>query len=249
MLIASFTRKVLNIVLISIMMVSMSGCAEPELETFTTDDRPVELPRYYRGHRAAFMGDSITELWNKEDSGHPDFFDRNDYLNKGISGQTTTEMILRFKRDILDDDPGCVVICAGTNDFAGNGGWSRTPDEVFANLKVMVEMADRMDIPVLMCSVLPVYQYNWNLSVEPAEMIVTLNAMIKEYAVANGHTYVDYWTPLADERKGLPDRYSYDGVHPTKEAYVVMEGIIRPAINAVLGTAASYQEYMSGTGL
>ena len=215
-------------------IIFITGCNEPSLETDKINEAQEEQPRYYRGHRAAFMGDSITQMWNEEEYGYPEFFERNNYLNKGISGQTTTEMILRFKSDILDDDPGCIVICAGTNDFAGNGGWSKTPEEVFTNLKVMYAMAEKMDIPLLICSVLPVYQYNWNTSVEPVEMIITLNAMLKEYAQARGHTYIDYWTPLADERKGLPEKYSFDGVHPTKEAYLIMEEIIKSAIDSVL---------------
>lgn len=237
-------RKALSTASILMTMILMTGCSEPSLDTENTespDEITEKLPesRYYRGHRAAFMGDSITQMWNEDEYGHPEFFERNNYLNKGISGQTTTEMIQRFKRDILDDDPGCVVICAGTNDFAGNGGWSKTPEEVFNNLKVMFTMAEKMELPILICSVLPVFQYNWNTSVEPAEMIVTLNTMLKGYAETNGHTYVDYWTPLADERKGLPEKYSFDGVHPTKEAYMIMEGIIKPAINSVLGTSSA----------
>ena len=85
-----------------------------------------------------------------------------------------------------------------------------------------------------MCSLLPASRYYWNPSIKPAETIVTLNAMIKEYAEANGHTYVDYWTPMANENKGLPSKYSSDGVHPTKAGYRVMEGIIKPAIDSVL---------------
>ena len=233
MRIAAIVRKVLGFAFISMMTVVLSACGAPALDD-NDNGAEEEQPRYYSGHRAAFMGDSITQMWNEDQYGHPNFFLKNDYLCKGISGQTTTQMIERFKRDILDDDPGCVVICAGTNDLAGNGGTPLTPEEVLDNLIVMVEMAVRMDMPVIMCSLLPASRYYWNPSIQPAETIVTLNAMIKEYAEANGHTYVDYWTPMANENKGLPSKYSSDGVHPTKAGYRVMEGIIKPAIDSVL---------------
>lgn len=177
--------------------------------------------------RVIFMGNSITEGWLNTDSA---FFKDNKYIDRGIGGQTTPQMLVRFRADVVNLKPKVVVILAGTNDIAGNTGPS-TLEMIENNLASMTDLAKAHNIRVILCSVLPVYDYPWKPGLQPAEKIVTLNAWIKKYADDNGCLYVDYWTPLADESKGMKAVYAKDGVHPTLEGYKVMEPIVQQAIH------------------
>lgn len=180
--------------------------------------------------RVVFMGNSITEGWLNADSS---FFTKHKYIDRGIGGQTTPQMLVRFRPDVIDLKPKVVVILAGTNDIAGNTGPS-TLKMIQDNLASMAELAKAHNIEVILCSVLPVYDYPWKKGLQPAEKIVALNAWLKQYANENGFTYVDYWTPMADERKGMKTGLANDGVHPTLEGYKVMESIVQPAIEKAL---------------
>lgn len=176
--------------------------------------------------KVVFMGNSITEGWWNNDSL---FFKTNGYIGRGISGQTTSQMLVRFRADVINLKPKAVVILAGTNDIAQNTGYISL-ENVMGNIISMVELAKANRIDVILCSVLPAYDFSWRKGLEPAGKIVELNKMIKAYADRNKLTYVDYHSALKDERNGLPEKYSNDGVHPTLEGYKIMEKIISPAL-------------------
>ncbi len=180
--------------------------------------------------KVVFMGNSITDGWWPNDS---TFFINNQYVDRGISGQTTSEMLVRFRADVINLKPKAVVILAGTNDIAQNNGYISL-ENAFGNIVSMVELAKANNIKPILCSVMPAYEFGWRKGLEPAGKIIKLNAMIKAYADKNKIIYVDYHSALADERGGLPEKYSKDGVHPTLEAYKIMETIVQKAITKVI---------------
>lgn len=181
-------------------------------------------------NRVVFIGNSITQGWIEV---NPNFFVGKSYINRGISGQTTPQMLVRFRSDVVNLKPKVVVILAGTNDIAGNTGPS-TLEMIEDNIASMVEIANANNIKVVLCSILPAYDYPWKTGLEPAQKIVDLNKWIKEYAVKNKIIYVDYFAPMADQRNGLKKEYSEDGVHPNLAGYKVMEPIVENAIAEAL---------------
>ena len=180
--------------------------------------------------RIVFMGDSITEFWSTIDS---DYFIGKPYLNRGISGQTTPQMLIRFRADVIELKPSAVVILAGINDIAGNTG-PVTLQMITNNIFSMVELAYANQIKVILCSVLPAYDFPWKPNQNPAQKVVDLNKMIKKYADAKGILYLDYFSAMRDERDGLKSAYSGDGVHPNKLGYQVMAPLAEKAIKEVL---------------
>jgi lysophospholipase L1-like esterase len=180
--------------------------------------------------RIVFMGDSITEFWSVTDS---EYFAGKPYVNRGISGQTTPQMLIRFRADVIALKPAIVVILAGINDIAGNTG-PATLDMIANNIFSMAELAKANNIKVILCSVLPAYDFSWKPNQNPAEKVVALNKMIKNYADANGILYLDYFSAMKDERNGLKTAYSGDGVHPNKLGYQVMAPLAEKAITEVL---------------
>lgn len=176
-----------------------------------------------------FLGNSITEFWNRVD---PNFFTKNNFINRGIGGQTTSEMLARFRPDVINLKPRVAVILAGTNDLARNNGYISL-ENILNNIISMTELAKHNGIKVILCSVPPANQFPWREYLQPAEDVVALNAMIKKYATENNIIYVDYYSALADDKGGIPKKYSKDGVHPNLEAYKVMEEIILKAINSI----------------
>ena len=180
--------------------------------------------------RIVFMGNSITEFWAKIDT---DFFANKTYIDRGISGQTSPQMLLRFRQDVINLKPAIVVILAGTNDIAENTG-PITLNDIFGNIVSMVQLAEANKIKVILSSVLPAYDFPWHPGLQPAEKIVKLNNMIKSYCQKNNIVYVDYYSKMVDERKGLDRRFTNDGVHPTLAGYKIMDRLIGKAINAVL---------------
>ena len=180
--------------------------------------------------RIVFMGDSITEFWSVTDS---EYFAGKPYVNRGISGQTTPQMLIRFRADVIALKPAIVVILAGINDIAGNTG-PATLDMIANNIFSMAELAKANHIKVILCSVLPAYNFSWKPNQNPAEKVVDLNKMIKKYADANGILYLDYFSAMKDERNGLKTAYSGDGVHPNKLGYQVMAPLAEKAITEVL---------------
>lgn len=176
--------------------------------------------------RIVFIGNSITDNWKKLD---PDFFSNKNYINKGISGQTTPQILGRFKKDVVDLHPKLVIILAGINDIAQNTG-PITLQETSENIFAMAEMAKEHQIKVVLCSVLPALDFPWRRGLHPAEKIITLNEAIKNYAHENGIIYLDYYTSMVNKQMGLNDKYTYDGVHPNKTGYQIMAPLAQDAI-------------------
>ena len=196
---------------------------------FKDDNTKVGLPASSE-NRVVFMGNSITEGWINT---CPEFFTGKAYVNRGISGQTTPQMLVRFRPDVINLKPAVVIILAGTNDIAGNTGPS-TLEMIMDNLISMSELAKANQIKVVLSSVLPVFDYPWKPGLQPADKIIALNGMIKNYAEKNGIVYVDYFSSLVDERKGMKKEYASDGVHPNKAGYLIMQPLAEAAIKKAL---------------
>jgi lysophospholipase L1-like esterase len=180
--------------------------------------------------RVVFMGDSITEFWSRV---NPSFFELKPYINRGISGQTTPQMLNRFTADVLDLNPAVVVILGGVNDIAGNTG-PTTIQSIASTIFEMVALAQANKIKVILCSVLPAYDFSWRPNQFPAEKIIALNLLIKKYALENGIYYLDYFIEMKDEKNGLKKEYGPDGVHPNLAGYQVMGPLVEEAIQKVL---------------
>ena len=202
------------------------------LERFRTANAALKLP--VNGEdRVVFLGNSITQGWIEK---RPEFFSSHSYLNRGISGQTTPQMLIRFRQDVIALQPKVVVILAGTNDIAGNTGPS-TLEMIEDNLSSMAELAAANDIQVVLSSVLPVFDYPWKPGLKPADKIVSLNAWIKQYCEKNGFVYLDYFTSMADERNGMKANLTIDGVHANVAGYKIMEPLVEAAIQIALNQA------------
>lgn len=201
----------------------------PNFTKYKEDNLKLGLPKPGE-NRIVFMGNSITECWSLIDTA---FFKENSFINRGIGGQTTPQMLVRFRADVVQLKTNVVVILAGTNDIAGNTGPS-TLEMIEDNLASMVEIAISNNIKVVMCSVLPVYDYPWSPGLQPAQKIVDLNKWIKSYSEKKEVAYADFFTPMADEKNGLKKVYSEDGVHPNLAGYKVMNPIVQKAIENVL---------------
>ena len=181
-------------------------------------------------NRVVFYGNSITDAWAQR---FPTDFPGKPYIGRGISGQTTPQMLVRFNQDVVALRPKVVVILAGTNDIAGNTGPS-TIEMIEDNLRSMAEIARASGIRVVLSSVLPVYDYPWRPGLEPALKIVALNAWMKDYAAKSGATYLDYHSAMGDARQGMRAELASDGVHPNDAGYRVMAPLAEKAIAAAL---------------
>jgi lysophospholipase L1-like esterase len=199
------------------------------LKRYAAENKALK-PVAHHEHRVVFMGNSITEGWLKTDSS---FFANKPYINRGISGQTTPQMLLRFRQDVIDLKPSVVVILAGINDIAENTG-PTTLEAIYGNIVSMAQLAKANNIKVVLCSVLPAYAFPWRPALLPAEKVIALNRMIKAYAIKEKLPYVDYFSAMVDERKGLDKRYTNDEVHPTLAGYKVMAPLAEQAIKEVL---------------
>ena len=194
----------------------------PEPEQPSIDTR-------HQGPVAVFIGDSITWQWNVEGVGHPEFFSSNDYVNKGISGNKTGDMLARFKADVIDLDPHCVVIEGGTNDIAAS-----ELDAILERIKKMADMALKADIPVIVGAVPPSNSFPKVPSFRPQDHIPVLNGMIKAWADGAGIPYADYYSGLVDDEQGLKQAYQKDSIHPNAAGYTEMEKVIKPILKKVL---------------
>lgn len=177
-----------------------------------------------------FMGNSITDCWADT---VPAFFADNNFVGRGISGQVSSQMLVRFQEDVINLHPKVVVICCGTNDIAQNNG-PITLEHILHNIKSMCQLARANKIKPVVCSTLPAKGFKWRPDMRPANDILKLNEMIKAYAKENKIPYVDYHSALKDEENGLPKKYSKDGVHPNAQGYAVMESVILPILKKVL---------------
>jgi acyl-CoA thioesterase I len=188
-------------------------------------DANVALPAPAAGeHRVVFFGDSITEGWDLAKS-----FPGKPYINRGISGQTTPQMLVRFRQDVIALKPEVVVILAGTNDLAGNTG-PVTLEQVEDAFASMCDLAAANNIRVVLSSILPVYDYPWRPGLQPVPKIATLNTWLRSYADAHHLVYLDYFPALADARQGMQPTFSGDGVHPNAAGYAVMAPLAERAI-------------------
>ena len=181
-------------------------------------------------NRVVFYGNSITDGWARY---FPTMFPGKPYIGRGISGQTTPQMLVRFRQDVVALQPKVVVILAGTNDIAGNTGPS-TLEMIEDNFMSMVQIAKAHHIHVVISSVLPVYDYPWKPGLQPAPKIVALNAWLRKYANDVGETYLDYHSAMKDARDGLPPNLANDGVHPTDAGYRIMAPLAEAAIAKAL---------------
>ncbi|HEY3266947.1 MAG TPA: SGNH/GDSL hydrolase family protein [Armatimonadota bacterium] len=194
-------------------------------------DENAQLPAPARDEkRVVFMGDSITDGWGR---GTGEFFPGKPYVNRGIGGQTTPQMLIRFRPDVINLKPKAVVINAGTNDIAGNTG-PTTLEAIEGNLASMAELAKANGIKVILASVTPVYDYPWRPGLDPAPKIKALNQWIQDYARAHGHVYLDYYSALMDDRGGFKSDLCKDGVHPNAAGYAVMGPLAEKAIKKAL---------------
>jgi len=171
--------------------------------------------------RVVFMGDSITENW---DIINPEFFSENKFINRGIGGQTSPQMLIRFRSDVIELKPSLIIILAGTNDIAGNTG-PTTIKMIANNIISMSELAISHGINVIISSVLPVYNYNWSDVEEPNKKIVNLNKILSDYSTEKNLSYLDYYSSMVDSRPGLKKEYSDDEVHPNNAAYALMSDL------------------------
>lgn len=197
-----------------------------------------ELPPPAAGEvRVVFMGDSITEGWGMKATatspGRGEFFPGKPYINRGISGQTTPQMLLRFRQDVIELKPRVVVVLAGTNDIAENTG-KMTLGETENNIESMSELARANGIRPVLCSVLPASDFWWHKGLEPAPKIRALNGWIKDYAARNGLVFVDYYSQMANSEGGLKTELSPDGVHPNKAGYDIMAPLAEAGIAEAL---------------
>jgi lysophospholipase L1-like esterase len=176
-------------------------------------------------NRVVFMGNSITENWKYLDSA----FFAGDNVCRGISGQTSPQMLVRFREDVINLKPAVVVISAGINDIAENTGPSKL-ENVLGNIISMAQLAQAANIKVVLSSVLPANRLSWRPAITPTEKVIQLNQMIKDYAYKNNMVYLDYYSAMVDDQKGLPLALSGDGVHPTLAGYKVMEPLAQKAI-------------------
>lgn len=199
------------------------------LERYREENKKVGLPKAGES-RVVFMGNSITAGWINM---RPEFFASKPYINRGIGGQTTPQMLIRFNQDVINLKPKVVVILAGINDIAHNTGPASLED-IMGNISGMALLAKAQGIKVILSSVLPAYDFLWRPGLAPAPKVIELNKRIKKFAADNGIYYLDYYSALVDSRPGMKKEYSNDEVHPTAEGYKVMEPLVEKAIDAVL---------------
>jgi lysophospholipase L1-like esterase len=201
----------------------------PQLSRYR-DANPA-LPAVSDGEkRVVFYGDSITDAWARKPE---EFFPGRPYVGRGISGQTTPQMLVRFQQDVVHLKPAVVVILAGTNDIAGNTGPS-TPEMIEDDFESMIAIAKANNIKVVVSSILPADHYNWQPSVHPADQIRQMNTSLKELCQRDGLVYLDYYTAMANAQGGLSPDLAKDGVHPTSKGYAIMSPLAEKAITEAM---------------
>jgi lysophospholipase L1-like esterase len=202
----------------------------PALNRYRADNAKVAAPAAGE-QRVVFMGDSITDFWGRR---YGKFFPGKPYINRGISGQTTPQMLIRFQPDVVALQPKAVVILAGTNDIAGNTGPS-TLEMIEDNLTAMTELAQAHGIKVILSAVMPTCDYIRNQSDRrPNSKIIELNRWIKDYAAKHHATYLDYFTPMLDDKGALKRELTDDGLHPNDAGYELIMPIAQKTIDSVL---------------
>lgn len=189
-----------------------------------------QVPQRQKGEkRVVFLGNSIFEGWLRL---RPEFFAGKPYYNRGISGQTTPQMLLRFYEDVLALDPAVLVLKAGINDIAQNTG-PYDQQRTLNNLKAIAQLARINKIKVVLCSVLPASDFKWRPGLAPGDKVIALNREIQRFAEKDGYYYLDLYSAVVDDQKGMKPEYANDGVHPTVEGYKVLEPLVEAAIRKV----------------
>lgn len=195
---------------------------------YEVENKKVEPPLKHE-KRVVFMGNSIFEGWIRL---RPEFFSGKPYFDRGISGQTTPQMLLRMYDDVIALQPEIMVLKAGINDIAENNA-PYNPAHTLDNIKAMVQLARFNKIKVILCSVLPASDFKWRPGLQPGDKVIALNEAIKKFATENKFYYVDLYSAVVDDNKGMKKEYASDGVHPTVEGYKVMEPLLEEAIRKV----------------
>ena len=214
-------KKLFLLLTISCITSSVLAQDWANLERFKNENSII-IQEQKTAQRVVFMGNSITEGWSNFD---PDFFNENQYINRGIGGQTTPQMLLRFRQDVVDIKANTVVILAGINDIAENTG-PISLKQILGNIVSMCELASQNNIRVILCSVLPANKFPWEPKINPTQKVIDLNEMLLDYANSKSITYVDYYSKMVDNKQGIIPAYGYDPVHPNLEGYVVMKHIL-----------------------
>jgi lysophospholipase L1-like esterase len=226
-------KRLLIVLLITNSVIAFSQTEKPKdwpnLKKFEMDNK--NLPPPAKGEkRVVFMGNSITQVWKDSDT---TFFKNKLYINRGISGQVTEQMWLRFHQDVVALKPAVVVILAGINDIAENNG-PISVHQIYNNIVSMVKLARANKIRVVVSSVLPTNNFPWRPAIKPADKVIELNSLLEAYCKANKVVYCDYYSKMVNNEKGLDKALAYDGVHPTLAGYKIMEPIVEEAIATAL---------------
>lgn len=214
-------KKLILLFIITCITSSIIAQDWANLERFKEENTSI-MQEEITGKRIVFMGNSITEGWSTFDSV---FFSENQFINRGIGGQTTPQMLLRFKQDVIDIKANTVIVLAGINDIAENTG-PISLKQILGNIISMCELANQNKIRVILCSVLPANKFPWEPKINPTQKVIDLNEMLLDYANSKSITYVDYYSKMVDDKQGLISAYGYDPVHPNLEGYVIMKHIL-----------------------
>lgn len=214
-------KKLILLFIITCITSSIIAQDWANLERFKEENTSI-MQEEITGKRIVFMGNSITEGWSTFDSV---FFSENQFINRGIGGQTTPQMLLRFKQDVIDIKANTVIVLAGINDIAENTG-PISLKQILGNIISMCELANQNNIRVILCSVLPANKFPWEPKINPTQKVIDLNEMLLDYANSKSITYVDYYSKMVDDKQGLISAYGYDPVHPNLEGYVIMKHIL-----------------------
>ena len=201
----------------------------PNLGKYEKDNQLIKTTTK-KGNRIVFIGNSITEGW---DWHYPEYFKEKGYINRGISGQTTPQMLIRFRPDVIDLDPDIVVILAGINDIAENTGPSSVKS-ITDNIISMSELAIANNIKVIISSIIPAKNFPWRPQIDPPYKILRVNDILHSYALKNNLVYLDYFSKMHDGDGGLIKKYGIDSVHPNKEGYILMSQLLEKAIDSAM---------------
>ena len=209
-------------------MALLSAQDWPQLQKYQSDNAKILDEK--TPVKVVFMGNSITQGWADM---RPEFFKDHGFIGRGIGGQTTPQMLLRLRQDVLELKPEAVVILAGINDIAQNTG-PITLKETLGNIQSMAELALAHGINPIICSVLPANSFPWRPEIIPTQLVIDLNSQLQRWALEKNLVYVDFYTPMVDEKLGLKSHLGYDPVHPNVAGYQVMEPILLKALNQLL---------------
>lgn len=208
------------------LMMSFDGNRQQQNSNDSESENATMVLAEETNNKVIFMGNSIIEGWP---GFRPKFFENNPFINKGIGGQTTTQMLERFQRDVIDLNPKAVVILAGINDIAENTGPIPIAS-VAQNIFAMAEMAKKHHIQAVLCSTLPAHDFPWRPGLSPETKVPKLNALLEKYAQENNLIYINYFTAMVDAENGLQKELGYDGVHPNAAGYAVMETLLEQGL-------------------